>query len=194
MAKDILTGYSLFEHYEMRTLQFLKKLVDNGQEPFFLDGQKRKITPNKYNIEAVIVLVATPYDTKALFTLRFEKQEPLIEKFRELFSNFPDLTTQLLMHLRNFNKIFDSAEIKKGNVRSIDFERYNLLTIGTDFTDNDIALRINKVYNELNRKPINEERVKKVRKGLAVFRKRWKVLRNEMAKYNYCDPLPAELK
>lgn len=194
MAKDILTGYSLFEHYEMRTLQFLKKLVDNGQEPFFLDGQKRKITPNKYNIEAVIVLVATPYDTKALFTPRFEKQEPLIEKFRELFSNFPDLTTQLLMHLRNFKKIFDSAEIKKGNVRSIDFERFNLLTIGTDITDNDIALRINKVYNELNRKPINEERVKKVRKGLAVFRKRWKVLRNEMAKYNYCDPLPAELK
>ena len=194
MAKDILTGYSLFEHYEMRTLQFLKKLVDNGQEPFFLDNQERKISPNKYNIEAVIVLVATPYDTKALFTLRFEKQEPLIEKFRELFSNFPDLTTQLLMHLRNFNKIFDSAEIKKGNVRSIDFERFNLLTIGTDITDNDIALRINKVYNELNRKPINEERVKKVRKGLAVFRKRWKVLRNEMAKYNYCDPLPAELK
>ncbi len=67
MAKDILTGYSLFEHYEMRTLQFLKKLVDNGQEPFFLDNQERKISPNKYNIEAVIVLVATPYDTKALF-------------------------------------------------------------------------------------------------------------------------------
>ena len=193
MAKNKLTAYSLYEHYEMRALEFLKKLIDKDQEPIFVDSKKRIIRPDKYHIESVIILAATPYDTNALFRPRFKNNEPLMEKFRELFSNFPDLTINLLKHLRVFSKIFDSSQIKRGDVRSIDFERYNLLTKGTEMTDNDMALRINKVYDELNRKPINEERVKKVREGLVIFRKRWMCLRTELAKYYYCDPLPPGL-
>ena len=169
--KDKLTGYSLIEHYEMRALSFLKKLIDKGEEPIFTDKKMRVIKPDKNNILAVITLVATPYDAQTLFKPRFENGEPLMEKFRELFSNFPDLTTSLLTHLRVFRKIFDSAEIKKGNIRSIDIERFNLLTIGTEMTDNDMALRINQVYKELNRRPINEKRVQKVRKDLVLFRR-----------------------
>lgn len=193
MAKNKLTAYSLYEHYEMRALEFLKKLIDNDQEPIFVDSKKRVIKPDKYNIESVIILAATPYDTNALFQPRFENGEPLMEKFRELFSNFPDLTIKLQKHLRVFSKIFDSSQIKRGNFRAIDFERYNLLTIGTEMTDNDMALRINKVYDDLNRKPINEERVKKVREGLVLFRKRWMCVRSELAKFNYCEPLPPGL-
>ena len=190
-----LNGYSLLEHYEKRTLDFLKKQIDNGSEPLFIDSKNRQIKPNKFHLEAVITLVAVPYEKKALFYPRFEDQDTLMEKFRELFENFPDLTICLLRHLRNLSKIFDSSEIKKGNPRAIDLIRFNLLTShGTGITDNDLALRINKAYSENNIKPINARKVQQVRYGLVEERMHWLALRNKMTKYGYCDPAPTGLR
>ena len=100
-----LTGYSLLEHYEKRALDFLKKQIDNGNEPLF-----------------------------------------------------------------------------------------SLLTShGTGISDNDLALRINKAYKEINIRPINARKVQQVRYGLVDERKQWLVLRDEMTNYGYCDPAPSGL-
>ena len=190
-----LTGYSLLEHYEKRALDFLKKQIDNGNEPLFIHVTNGPIKPIKFHLEAVITLVAVPYEKEALFYPRFENQETLMEKFREIFAIFPDFTICLVRHLRNLSKIFDSSEIKKGNPKAIDLIRFNLLTShGSGITDNDLALRINEAYSEINIKPINARKVQQVRYGLVGERMQWLLLRDEMAKYGYCDPAPSEIR
>jgi hypothetical protein len=189
-----LTGYGVFEHFERHALQFIDKRIKAGHEPVVKDKNNNSLRPNKFHMESVIILIMAPYEKKFLFTPRFEEGEPLMEKFRELISNFPDFTISLMKHLRVLKKVFDSSGLKRGNYKSIDLIRFNLLSFSDgELQDNEMALKINEAFEELNIKPVNHEKIRQVRRGLLKDRKNWFKLKSELSKLGYCEKVPSDL-
>ena len=213
-----LIGYSLLEHYEKHGLVFLKKQIEAGMAPKFkaLTNESRQLV-QQYKQEGKIIedlnlekeeinLNADHFHALVAFsfnsTSRYMSDNRLTKCglsylgcVQEAMFMYQDFCLSLWRNLRKLKKIFDPSKFYENtNLGVNDLVRFHLLTTrSSGMLDNDLAIEINKQYDHLKISPLKTKRVSNIRYALFQERAEWISLRNELAKDNYCRPVPIDL-